>query len=181
MTVSEIQLFLNRAGFPCGRVDGEWGVLTQAAVDSYNRAHGSYSPVWLTVAEREFGVSRVLGPRHNVRILEYQHHTTLNASDDETPWCSSFMNFCVDVAGLAGTHSAAAASWLHWGRSTEYRYGAVAVFSRVGGNHVTLAVWVDVKHRQVYCLGGNQTAASKVCVSAEPLSRLIGYRWFGSR
>ncbi|KKK66354.1 hypothetical protein LCGC14_2964930, partial [marine sediment metagenome] len=40
------------------------------------------------------------------------------ASEDETPWCSSFVNFCVCEAGynpIKETGSARARSWLSWG------------------------------------------------------------------
>ncbi len=64
------------------------------------------------------GVEELPGAAHNPRILEYHRTTTLGhgaASKDETPWCSSFVNFCMVMSGFRGTNSASARSWLKWG------------------------------------------------------------------
>ena len=55
-------------------------------------------PPWFRIAERErlSGVEELPGAAHNPRILEYHRTTILGhgaASKDETPWCSSFVNF----------------------------------------------------------------------------------------
>ena len=41
---------------------------------------------WFDIARDELGTDEIPGPVHNERILEYHSTTTLNASDDETPW-----------------------------------------------------------------------------------------------
>jgi uncharacterized protein (TIGR02594 family) len=175
--ISDIQRTLKNAGFNPGGIDGQWGPLTQAALDSYERQNkGAQIPPWLLVAERELGVHEITGAKHNARILEYHRHTSLQASSDEVAWCSSFANYCMDIAGLHGTHSASAASWLDWGKKlVAFQYGCVCVFNRTGGNHVAFGVWQDVDNDGIYVLGGNQS--NSVCVTREPLGRLRGYRW----
>ena len=69
-----------------------------------------FMPKWLQIAIQEIGVTEILGKTHNHKILEYHATTTLNAKSDETPWCSSFVNYCVEKAGLLGTNKANAGS-----------------------------------------------------------------------
>lgn len=51
-------------------------------------------PLHYRIAYGEIGVREVRGPNHNPRVLEY-HDTTGDFSDDETPWCASFVNWCL--------------------------------------------------------------------------------------
>ena len=56
--------------------------------------------VLLAKARGELGVQEDTGPGSNPRVIEYLHSTTLEggaASTDETPWCSAFVNWCVDA------------------------------------------------------------------------------------
>lgn len=74
---------------------------------------------WMPIAALELGVAETAGPGSSARVLEYLASTNLHAAlakDDSTPWCSAFVNWCVEKAGFAGTDSAAARSWLGWGR-----------------------------------------------------------------
>ncbi|HEX5760734.1 MAG TPA: TIGR02594 family protein [Thermoanaerobaculia bacterium] len=71
------------------------------------------------------------GLADNPRIVEYHRTTSLRATDDEVPWCSAFVNWCMREAGLRGTGSAAARSWLTWGsRLATPRRGCVTVLRR---------------------------------------------------
>ncbi len=174
LSITEIQGKLQRAGLYTGGIDGDWGPKTQRAWDVYQDKGGVLVPAWMLVAERELGVREIRGGKDNPRILEYHDHTTLKATDDETPWCSSFQNFCFDSVGINGTHSAAASSWLDWGQElTRLRYGAILVFKRSGGNHVAQAVAWDSEN--VLILGGNQ--GDEVSVAMHTLSNLRGIRW----
>jgi hypothetical protein len=44
------------------------------------------------IAKAELGTTEVPGTQNNPRILEYHATTTLKATTDEVPWCSSFVN-----------------------------------------------------------------------------------------
>ncbi len=62
--------------------------------------HAYLSPFAIAERERSKGVKEISGSRHNPRVLLY--HLCVNGaiSDDETPWCSSFMNYCVIMSNL---------------------------------------------------------------------------------
>lgn len=127
------------------------------------------------VAKGEMGVSEVKGTQHNKKIVAYHQATGLKAQDDETPWCASFVNWCLKEIGDKGTNSAAAISFMKWGQELKTPVkGCVVVFSRTGGNHVT--IFDHMEGDTIYCLGGNQ--GNRVNISAYPKSRLKGFRGF---
>ena len=139
-------------------------------------------PPWYRVAEREriSGVKERPGAAHNPRILEYHRTTKLDhamASKDETPWCSSFVNFCLLVSGFRGTNSASARSWLRWGRVLEQpSFGCIVILKR-GSNpsagHV--GFFKQANSRHVSLLGGNQ--GNRVKVSRYAWKDVLGLRW----
>lgn len=135
-------------------------------------------PRWMEIAEGELGVSEIAGMHHNQRILEYHACTTLRATDDETPWCSSFANWCVYHAGIMGTRSAAARSWLNWGLPlAEPKVGCIVVFRRGASptaGHVAFFDSIDEAGR-IRVLGGNQ--GDKVSYARFSKAELLGYRW----
>jgi uncharacterized protein (TIGR02594 family) len=120
------------------------------------KIQGLTVPRHLVLASREIGITERKGDHlHNPRILEYHATTTLGdwgRSRDETPWCSSFVNWSVVGAGKEGTDNALARSWIRWGRVSNYELGSVVVIkarkrgsarrtgSR-GGYHVGFLMW----------------------------------------
>jgi uncharacterized protein (TIGR02594 family) len=132
-------------------------------------------PPWLPIARGEIGVREIAGPEDNPRIQEYHASTSLKATDDETPWCSAFVNWCLQQAGLEGTGSAMARSWLDWGQKvTEPQPGDVAVFARGTGNQGHVGFCLGRSGGSVKLLGGNQN--DEVNVAWQNASRLLGYR-----
>ena len=138
------------------------------------------APPWLVAARSQIGVSEKPGREHESRILEYHSTTTLRATADEIPWCSSFVNWCIRKAGIVGTNSAAARSWLDWGEQlTMPRYGCVVVMRRGLDNksgHVGFWLdWVGPGKQSIRVLGGNQS--NKVCGAVFRSASVLGYRW----
>lgn len=134
-------------------------------------------PAWLTVAEGEIGTHEIAGPVDEKRILEYAACTTLHAEDDETAWCSSFVNWCMEMVDITGTKSAAARSWLKWGEPLEQPVEGCVVILKRGAppsGHVCLYVR-DYDADHITCLGGNQ--GDQVKYSHYPKSDVLGYRW----
>jgi uncharacterized protein (TIGR02594 family) len=134
---------------------------------------------WFGMAMQEMaiGIDEIPGPEDNPRIVGYHRSTTLAAADDETPWCSSFVNWCMEQAALQGTKSASARSWLRWGQELSMpRRGCVVVLSR-GNNpqegHV--GFYFDDAGDRILVLGGNQS--NRVNVSSYPKARVLSYRW----
>lgn len=134
-------------------------------------------PIWMAIARKELGVKEAAGTVDNPRIVEYHQATSLKAKDDEVAWCSAFANWVMKQAGIKGTDSAAARSWLGWGTALKApRSGCVAVFSRPPeswSGHV--AFYVDETPTHVRVLGGNQGDA--VTIASYPKARLLGFRW----
>jgi uncharacterized protein (TIGR02594 family) len=130
----------------------------------------------MNVALAEMGVTETPGAGNTPRVLEYLRSTNVDigmAALDATPWCSGFVNWCVKRAGLVGTNSAAARSWLQWGVPlTVPRRGCIVVFSRDAGGHV--AFFMRAEGEQLLVLGGNQ--ADRVSVAPYHSTRLLGYR-----
>ena len=80
-------------------------------------------------------------------------------------------------AGLRGTGSALARSWLDWGTAVDRpKRGTVTVFRRAGGptlGHVGF-FWQSSGDR-ILVLGGNQS--DQVSIKGYPKVDLLGYRW----
>ena len=136
-------------------------------------------PRWYSIAASELGVHELAGVVNEPRIVEYHSATTLKATDDATPWCSAFANWCMLRAGHVGTQSAAARSWAKWGDPLQLpKLGAVVVFSAddrgPAAGHVSFFVRESGKNYLV--LGGNQLG-DKVCVAEYPKARVIAVRW----
>ena len=127
-------------------------------------------PKWLEIAEAEIGQKEIKGGE-NPRIIEYFTATTYPAKEDEVPWCSAFVNWCMKQADIFRTTSAAAISWASWGeRLTEPREGCVVVIRQrkkgtdqatgsSSGNHV--GFFQRIENGYIYLLGGNQGIVSR--------------------
>lgn len=141
---------------------------------------------WLEIARAEIGVKEIKGGE-NKRILEYHASTTLKAKEDEIPWCSSFVNWCIEQAGLPGTKSAAAISWASYGeRLTEPKEGAICVIRQrakgtdqatgsSSGNHV--GFFLKITDGRIYLLGGNQSDSVKESSFGLKSYDVVAYRW----
>jgi uncharacterized protein (TIGR02594 family) len=130
------------------------------------------------IALHEIGVQEQSGSKHNPRIIEYHACTSLKATADEIPWCASFVNWCLRVAGIVGTNSARARSFLTWGVPvpiTEAQRGDIVVLARgknISEGHV--GFYTGRKDNNVLLLGGNQS--NRVSISTFPLSTIISIR-----
>ena len=131
-----------------------------------------------SIALKELGVQEHIGIAHNPRILEYHQATSLKASSDEIPWCASFVNWCLREAGLNGTNSASARSFLDWGHDVlleDAKQGDIVVFSR--GSNPTLGhvgFYAGRTQTTINVLGGNQS--NQVSLAAYPISKLLSLR-----
>lgn len=152
--------------------DGHVGPKTRAALGLKSNRVPTVALVapcapWMNIATAELGVHEdsQLG-QHNVRIVEYHQTTTLKVTNDETPWCSSFVNWVMKQSGRSGTNSAAAKSWLNWGiEVTSPMPGAIVVIRKktpgftnatgsISGFHV--GFFVSLSPSYIRLLGGNQ-------------------------
>lgn len=133
---------------------------------------------WYDIALQEIGQKEVQGGE-NPRILEYHNATSLHAKEDEVPWCSAFVNWCMKQADIEGTNLANARSWLDWGvRLTSPKKGCVVVLKRGAppSGHVSFFdSFASSDKTKLLCLGGNQ--GDRVKFSVYKVADVLGYRW----
>lgn len=135
-------------------------------------------PPWLAIARAETGVRRLSAGENNERITEYNALAGLPGYDDKVSWCSSFVNWCMHEAGIVGTGSALAKSWLTWGQALESPLpGCIVVLSRGAPASWTghVGFFIHSDGESLLLLGGNQD--EKVGEKRYPLASLLGYRW----
>ena len=135
-------------------------------------------PPWMIVARGELGVAAWPDGQCNPRITAYHAGTNIAGYDDKVSWCSSFVHWCLGHAGVAGTGSALARSWLGWGEALDTpRPGCIAVLWRDAPDSWKGHVGFYLRHdaHQVWLLGGNQLGS--VCENAYPLACVMAYRW----
>lgn len=140
--------------------------------------HGVVPPPWMPIALAEAGVARHGPASSNPRIVEYNGTTNLAGYDDKVSWCSSFANWCVARAGIAGTGSALARSWLAWGRPLDApRYGCIVVLTRDDPASWKGHVGFYLRHDgdAIVLFGGNQLETVREL--AYDSASLLGYRW----
>lgn len=143
---------------------------------------------WMDIAKQEIGQKEISGAQNNPRIISYHATTALQATNDETAWCSSFVNWCLKQVNITGTNSAVAASWTNWGQSAHALGGAVTVIHNsqaanssltTSGNHVGFLVQETETHYLL--LGGNQSNQVKISSFPKSSWQLKGFRWPNSQ
>lgn len=152
----------------------------QATEAAMSRTFDPELPPWIRIALEEYGQAEQAGSGDNARIVEYHQAVDGAATPDAVPWCSSFANWVIGRAGMKGTSSRMARSWLSWRASTEPRFGAVVVLRRgsdPSAGHVGFLVASNLARGLIYVLGGNQS--DKVTISPFNVSDVLGYRWPG--
>jgi uncharacterized protein (TIGR02594 family) len=161
-------------------------------------------PPWYEIALRELAAQIAeSGSGDNPRILEYLATCSDleegEADRDSTPWCSAFVNWCLAQAGIEGTDSGWARSWVQWGEPVDPPpLGAIAVWARGRASRdaplITghVGFLVEDLGDSLLVLGGNQSDC--VCLKAYPkrgyltdtveagapvreLYELLDYRW----
>ncbi|WP_311267803.1 TIGR02594 family protein [Sphingobium sp. WCS2017Hpa-17] len=136
-------------------------------------------PYVVAQAELALDVREVTGPQNNPRIVMYHSSTSGGAASDETAWCSSFVNYCVEQAGLKGTDSKWARSWHDegWGEAVtdDPHPGDIVVWRRQSasgdGGHVGFFV-EKIGSDIIRVLGGNQS--NRVRISDYPVKGTLG-------
>lgn len=132
----------------------------------------------LQIAFSEYGVKEIVGKQHNPEVLKYFvgiGHAWVH--DDETAWCSAFVNWCCKGAGLEYSGKLDARSWMDVGEHIQDPLlGDVVVFWRESPQswkgHV--GFYINRIGHWIYTLGGNQN--NMVCIKAYHVNRLLMYR-----
>ena len=194
MTTLDIQKALKRHGFDPGPIDGEHRPSVDTAIIRFKRSRGlrarpfvgpittkalkagdpKYKQPWLIEAGNHMGLSEIPGKRHNPTILRWIKGLGGWFTDDETPWCGTFVGHCLRESGLeVPRHWYRAKAYLEWGVVTKPCVGAIIVFGRKGGGHVGFVVGESSDN--YYVLGGNQR--NQVNITPIAKGRYLGCRW----
>jgi uncharacterized protein (TIGR02594 family) len=133
------------------------------------------------IAVAELGQKEISGSRHNVNIVNYAKECGFTwVNDDETPWCSIFVNWVAKKAGLVSSNKLNARSWLQVGRIVDQtpEPGDVVIFWRESRDswkgHVGFFFGYSGNQERVYCLGGNQ--GNQVSIAGYPEDNVLGFR-----
>ena len=125
------------------------------------------------------GFQEVSGTSSNPVILKWAHglgQADYMTDDSSTPWCGIGLAGVMEECGLKHVvpkGPAAAISWLVCGVPCEPKPGAIAVFPRPGGNHVT--VIKSISGQTWHCIGANQT--NSICTQPFDGRTARGTRW----
>lgn len=131
------------------------------------------------VAGQFMGLKEIPGGLHNPAVVAMLQLDAKWVKDDETPWCSAFVNAVCFLLGLPRSRSLAARSWLSVGETVPLAHALVGfdvvVLTR-GSNPASGHVGFYAGHTPnvVHLLGGNQGNA--VTIQSFSVSRLLSVR-----
>ncbi|MGJ3234376.1 TIGR02594 family protein [Marivirga sp.] len=135
----------------------------------------------IQIATQELGQKEISGDQHNQSIVDYAKESGFEwVNDDETPWCSIFVNWVAQKCGLKSSKKANARSWLLIGQKVDEapEPGDVVIFWRESPQswkgHVGFFFGYSQDASRVYCLGGNQ--GNQVSISAYETNTVLGFR-----
>jgi uncharacterized protein (TIGR02594 family) len=131
----------------------------------------------LEIALSQYGIKEVIGQVNNKKIVDYfKEIGHPEVKDDETAWCSAFVNWVAMKAGYHFTGKLNARSWLDIGTpTTTPEQGDVVILKRANdpqSGHVGFFINQDAYY--IYMLGGNQ--GNQVNITPFHKDNLLGYR-----
>ncbi|MCU4314913.1 TIGR02594 family protein [Acinetobacter bereziniae] len=134
---------------------------------------------WMVEAKKHIGLREIVGKQHNSTILIWLKSLGAWWQEDETPWCGTFVAWCLKTAGVVYPK--------HWYRALDYvnygtkllkpAYGCVAIKTRSGGGHVCFVAGRDSKTGKLVCIGGNQSNAVSYALYND--ADFQEFRWYG--
>lgn len=130
------------------------------------------------IALTQYGVTEIKGEKDNPIIVNYFNEIGHKwVKDDETAWCSAFVNWCCIKAGFERSTKLNARSWLIVGNNVlKPELGDIVVLWRVSREswkgHV--GFYIGENEDYIYILGGNQN--NQVCIDEYPKYQLLEYR-----
>lgn len=147
------------------------GVVDQATAAALDRIAPPASVLkvapWLAAMRALTGTREAPGSKDNPFIVEMAHEIVRRYPDlkgnvgwynhDSIPWCGLQMGYVMAINGIKPCDAPLSAlAWASWGQALKAPTpGAVLVYSRDGGGHVTLYESEDSAY--YYCRGGNQS------------------------
>lgn len=201
--VAAYQKRLNELGYPLGKLDGLYGPMTRAAVESFQKEVGLKvdgvvgpatwgklfpkpsapkaqieNPAWINEALKARGLHEVVNKQELIEWLKSDGATL--GDPQKYPWCGDFvataMALGVPLEPLPDPvkkNPYWAQNWQFYGDEAQPQYGAILVFKRKGGGHVGFYMAETPTFYMV--LGGNQS--NSVNISKVAKKRCIAVRW----
>ena len=132
----------------------------------------------IEIALSQIGIKEVVGGTHNPEVLKYFQEIGCEwVKDDETAWCSAFVNWCQKKARRKYSGKLNARSWLIEGiEKKEPSVGDIVILWRESPTswigHV--GFFCREANGWIYVLGGNQN--NSVSIQAYRKHRLLQYR-----
>lgn len=131
----------------------------------------------MEIAISQAGVTEFLGKANNPIILNWAKECGIPYTEDETSWCSLFVNWVAFKSKLPMSKKLNARSWLDVGTKVSVpKIGDVCIFWREHKDswkgHV--GFYISENNGNIQVWGGNQ--GDKVCLANYPKSRLLAFR-----
>ena len=132
----------------------------------------------IEIALNEYGNREIAGAKHNSDVVKYFQETGFKqVKDDETAWCSAFVNWVAMKSDCVYSKKLNAKSWLDVGIKTDKpQLMDVCIFHRgdVKSWQGHVAFFIKETLNGVYVLGGNQM--NQVKIEYYPKNKLIEIR-----
>jgi uncharacterized protein (TIGR02594 family) len=130
------------------------------------------------IALLEYDTAEIIGAQNNPKILEYSKEIGATwVTNDETPWCAIFIQWCLKQAKKQYSYHANARHFLNYGIKTDRpELGDIVVLWRDSPTATTGHVGFFIKENEktVWLLGGNQN--NKVNITPFSKSQVLDYR-----
>lgn len=185
--VKATQRRLFKHGLYDGKIDGLYGNGTMKAVDLlFDKAnYKEPKPTvdknelpWIAEARKHIGLKEIKGARNNPTIMQWIANLGGWFTNDEVPWCGTFVAQCLKEAGRGvPKHWYRALSYVNYGtRLSRPAYGSIGAMGRSGGGgHTTFIVGITKDRKYLVGLGGNQS--DSVNLMKFPISRFRSWTW----
>ncbi|CAM3131678.1 PAAR-like protein [Streptobacillus felis] len=127
-------------------------------------------PVWIKYLLKEY--QKYKGRKRDVRLNEeFKRKITLYHkigggidANSQTPWCSSFVNWILDISGIGSFKTPSSQEMISkLNRINKPLLGAILIYTKydqnnnkTGHGHITFLMDISEDKKQYICLGGNQ-------------------------
>lgn len=138
-------------------------------------------PAWMTAALKDVGVREVAGKGSNPKILAYRDKAgiKIGGEDSVVPWCAIFINAKLAEAGVKGSGSAMARSFVssaNFERLKEPVIGCITVISSSRGP-ASGHVFFNAGENGLFFLGLGGNQDDEVNLSMFQKKKLVGHFW----
>ncbi|WP_124950422.1 TIGR02594 family protein [Sulfuriferula thiophila] len=133
---------------------------------------------WMEVAIKE--AIKWAGKKETIITKTDNFHEEIGLGGDlgNTPWCASFVNYCLMESGNPYERSASSQFATHSKKFTKINspiYGSIIVWQKSGKGHVAFVYGKDSISLKTIALGGNQNDKITFMLETDTTKTLVGY------